>query len=196
MPNPNTPFGLRPIARTSGEPYNGATAVYYVPAGNATALFIGDPVVLITNSSDGNGIQSVGIAAAGGGTYVLGTFQGIANNAGESAIPVLQSQTPYLAAGQAAYVYVTIDPDLLYEVQENGAMVSGASGRNVDLVAGTGSTVTGQSGWQIASSTLNTTNTLQMRLIRQLQQADNATGTNAKWLVRINLNQLTEPLGT
>lgn len=186
MANPNTARGIQPYAQMSGSPYTGAVRTYAVPAGNATSLFIGDPVMLISNSSDGNGVQNVVIATAGGGAQVLGAFMGISNNAGTTTIPLLQSQTPFLASGQAAYVYVSDDPFLLYWVQENGAMVSGASGRNADLVAGTGSTVTNFSGWQLNSSTLNTTSTLQMRIIEMLQESDNAVGTNAKWLCKIN----------
>lgn len=201
MANPNTPRGLIPYAYMSGAPYNGATRVYYVPVGNATALFLGDPVVGITNSSDGNGVGSVGIATAAGGTPILGTFAGIANNAGAPTIALLQNQTPYLAASQAAYVYVTDDPFLLYMIQEDsvgGAMVSGAAGRNADLIAGTGSTVSSYSGWMLDSSTLATTNTRQLRIIQALQQPDNAIGVNAKWLVKINqaISSFTNPVGT
>lgn len=191
MANPNTPYGLRPYAYMSGAPYNGAVRTYYVPVGNATALYFGDPVQIVTNSSDGNGVQTAEIATAGGGTYVLGSFVGISNNAGTATIPLLQSQTPYLPASTAAYIYVSDDPFLLYAIQEDsvgGALVSGASGRNADLVAGAGSTVTSQSGWMLDSSTLNTTNTLQMRIIQMLQESDNAVGTNAKWLCKINLH--------
>ena len=74
-------------------------------------------------------------------------------------------------------------------------MVSGASSRNADLVAGTGSTVTSQSGWQLQSSTLQTTNTLQLRIMRMLQETDNAVGNFAKWLVRINLHSVTHTTG-
>lgn len=191
MANANTPYGLRPYAYRSGGPYNGAVRTYYVPVGNGTALYLGDPVQIVTNSSDGNGVQTAEIATAGGGTYVLGAFMGISNNAGTATIPLLQSQTPYLPASTAAYIYVSDDPDLLYAIQEDsvgGAMVSGASGRNADLVAGSGSTYTSQSGWQLDSSTLQTTNTLQMRIVQLLQEADNAVGVNAKWLTMINLN--------
>jgi hypothetical protein len=195
MANPNTPYGLRPYAYMSGAPYNGAVRTYYVPVGNATALFIGDPVQIITNSSDGNGVQTAEIATAGSSNNILGAFLGISNNAGQATIPLLQSQTPYLPASTAAYIYVSDDPFLLYAVQENGSMVSGASGRNVNLVAGTGSTVTSQSGWQLNSSTLNTTATLQMRIIQLLQETDNAVGTNAKWLTKINLNTFLSATG-
>jgi hypothetical protein len=191
MANPNTPYGIRPYAYMSGAPYNGAVRTYYVPAGNSTALYFGDPVLNITNSSDGNGVQTVEIASAGASDYILGSFVGISNNAGVTTIPLLQSQTPYLPASTAAYIYVSDDPFLLYAVQEDsvgGALVSGASGRNANLVAGSGSTVTNQSGWQLQSSSLETTNTGQMRIIQMLQEIDNAQGVNAKWLCKINLH--------
>lgn len=190
MANPNTPYGLRPYAYMSGAPYNGAVRTYYVPSGNGTALYLGDPVQLVTNSSDGNGVQTAEIASAGGGAYVLGAFMGISNNAGQSVITLQQTQTPYLAASQAAYIYVCDDPFLLYAIQEDsvgGALVSGASGRNADLVAGAGSTYSAQSGWMLDSSTLQTTNTLQLRIIEMLQEIDNAVGNFAKWLVKLNL---------
>ncbi|HUY05013.1 MAG TPA: hypothetical protein VMV33_17175 [Rhodocyclaceae bacterium] len=198
MANPNAPRGLIPYAYQGGGPYNGAVSTYYVPVGNATALFIGDPVILITNSSDGNGVQSVGIATAGATNYILGSFQGISNNAGRATIPLLQSSPVYLPAGQAAYVYVADDPNLLYWAQEDsagGAMVSGASGQNVNLVAGAGNTTSGYSGWMLQSSSLNVDATYQMRIMQMLQEADNAVGAYAKWMCRINLNAVNRQLG-
>ena len=65
MANVNAPYGIRPYAYRSGAPYNGAVRTYYVPVGNGTALYFGDPVILIHNSCDGNGVQTVEIATAG-----------------------------------------------------------------------------------------------------------------------------------
>lgn len=199
MPNPNTPRGIQPYAYAWGAPWGGAVRTYYVPVGNPTALFFGDPVAPITNSSDGNGVPTAEIATAGATNYILGAFMGISNNAGSAVIPVLQNQTPYLPAGQAAYIYVSDDPFLLYEVQEDsvgGSMVSGASSRNADLIAGAGSTITNFSGWQLDSSTLGTGSTLQMRIIQALQEIDNTVGSaNAKWLTKLNLSSMLNPLG-
>lgn len=194
MANPNTPYGLRPYAYMSGAPWGGAVRTYYVPVGNATALYLGDPVNL-TYSSDGNGIPVAEIASAGAGHQILGVFLGISNNAGlpQNVITLLQSQTPYLAASQAAYIYVSDDPFLLYAIQEDsngGAIASNsAAGANANLVAGSGSTVTSQSGWQLQSSSVTNTGsdgTKQLRIIQALQEVDNAIGTNCKWLVKIN----------
>lgn len=189
MANANTPRGLQPYAYRSGAPYAGAVRVYYVPVGNGTALYLGDPVITVTNSSDGNGVQTVGIATAASTNPILGAFMGRANNAGTTTIPLLQSNNVYLPASTAAYVYVCDDPTLLYEVQEDsvgGSMVSGVSGQNVSLIAGAGSTTTAYSGWQLDSSTVSTSS-LQMRIIQGLQEVDNTIGSaNAKWLTMIN----------
>jgi hypothetical protein len=191
MPNVNSPFGLRPYSQRNGAPYNGAVRTYYVPASNPTALYIGDPVVNITNSSDGNGVQTVQIASAGSGNQILGAFQGITNNAGQSVITLQQTQTPYLAAGQAAYIVVSDDPDILYAVQEDGAagaaMVSGASGRNANMIAGTGNIYSSNSGWAMQTSSLAVTAGFQLRIIQLLQETDNAIGQYARWLVKINM---------
>lgn len=202
MANANTPRGIIPYAYRSGAPYNGAVRTYYVPVGNGTALFIGDPVILITNSADGNGVQTVEIATAGSTTTnltvaILGAFMGRSNNAGQTTIPLLQSNNVYLPASTAAYVYVSDDPTLLYEVQEDsvgGALGSGAAGRNAPLVAGAGSTFTANSGWQLQSSNINTA-AYQMRLVELLQQPDNAIGVNAKWLTYINNHPWTQTTG-
>lgn len=201
MANANSPKGLQPIAYMSGAPWGGAVRTYWVPSNNATALYMGDPVNLIGNSSDANGVPGVVIASAGSGHQILGAFLGISNNAGLLVDTLLQSQTPYLAANQAAYVYVTDDPFLLYEVQEDSAggtaMTANAAGGNANLVAGAGSTVTSFSGWQLQSSSLSqagSDSTKQLRIIQAYQKINNivgATGTpeigvNAKWLVKIN----------
>ena len=212
MANINSPKGLQPIAYMSGAPWGGAVRTYWVPANNATALFMGDPVNLISNSSDANGVPGVVIASAGTGNQILGAFLGISNNAGLLVDPLLQSQTPYLAANQAAYVYVCDDPFLLYQIQEDSAggtaMTANAAGGNANLVAGTGSTITSFSGWQLQSSSLSqatgSDSTSQLRIIQALQQTGNSVGTsgspeigvNAQWLVKINqgMSAFTQPL--
>jgi hypothetical protein len=209
MANTNAPRGLIPYRNMTGQPYNSAGNIYYVPSSYATALFIGDPVQIVTASADISGIPAVQLVTAGNGTDtpistygLIGAVMGIIPG-GEPQIPILQSSVPYHAASTEGYVLVCDDPEALYVVQENGNM-AGASpvkgsvpgpGKNVDLVSGAGSTVTGYSGWQLGSASLST-NALQMKVMRLLEQADNALGTNAKWLCRLNLNQLTNSAGT
>lgn len=191
MANPDIARGLVPVRHRNGAPYNGAGNTYYVPASYGTALYVGDPVAIVTASADSIGMQTVQLGTAAGGAYHIGVVVSLAFG-GDPAIPVLRDSKRFHAASTAGYVFVADDPDIIFEAQEDGvggAMGVGAVGRNVDLIAGTGSTVTGWSGWMLDSSTLQTTNTLQMRIVAPVVRPDNdQTLTKAKWLVAFNLH--------
>jgi hypothetical protein len=183
MANDNSPRGLRPVRHRNGAPYNGAVTRYYVPASDSTALYLGDPVI-IAGSADADGVASVTRATAAGGAYILGVVVGVE--------PASRDSTTYRPASTAAYVFVADDPDLVFEIQEDavgGALAAADVGLNADLVAGSGSTATGYSGFQLDTSTKATTNTLQLRILGFVQRANNEIGANAKVLVGINLHQ-------
>lgn len=193
MANKNIPRGLIPVQRLDGSPYNGLANVYSVPASYGTALHIGTPLVA-TGAADANGIPVVQIATAAGGNYTIGPMVGIVDG-GEQIVAVTRDMPIYHPASTNQYILVADDPDLIFEAQEDGvggAMAVATSGtKNVDLIAGAGSNVTGFSGWMLDSSTIATTNTLQCRILRCVQRVDNEPGnTLAKWLVKINLHSL------
>jgi hypothetical protein len=198
MSNISNPRGLIPYKQRSGAPYNGAANVYYVPASYGSAIYVGDPVITAHASNDANGIPAVTLATAGSSDYVTGAMVGIVS-AGRPIIPVLQGSPVYHPASTAQYILVSDDPELLYWIQDDGTGSSptGWPSQNANLVSGSGSTVTGYSGWQLAGSTVNTTNTLQLRIQRPLPETDNdSTSANAKWLVSLNLSQVLNATGT
>jgi hypothetical protein len=200
MANPNVPRGLVPYRNIGGGPFNNSFNVYYVPATDANNIFVGDPVVVVTNSADANGIPTVTLATAGATNQITGVCVGLVD-AGAPILPefaITRDLPVYRQASTAAYIAVVDDPNALFMVQEDsvgGALPVGASGRNVNLVAGAGSTTYGTSGWQIQSSSIGTGATLQMRILRALQQVDNIVGANTKWLCKINLSTITNTLG-
>lgn len=194
MANPNSPWGFTPVRHRNGAPYNGAFDVFHVPATDSTALFLGDPVSHVTDASDANGCPTAIIATAAGGAYCTGVVVGVLSGGyGLAPRTVRTADKPvYRVASTLAYIAVATDPDLLFECQEDGVggvMTIGAAGRNADMIAGTGSTVTGRSGWMLDSSTQQTTNTLQLRILRPVQRDNNdVTIASGKWLVSINLH--------
>lgn len=192
MANANIPRGLIPVAYRNGAPWNGKARRYYVPSTYGTALYVGDPVINVTAASDAFGIPTVARATAAGGNYILGAMVGVVS-AGNPVVAVTRDMPLYHQASTAGYILVADDPDLLFEVQEDGvggAMGIGAASRNVDLISGTGSTTTGYSGFLLDSNTLATTATLQMRIVEPIEREDNdPTLTYAKWLCSINLHQ-------
>lgn len=193
MPNVNVARGLMPYRHYDGSLWNGSANVYFVPAAYATALFLGDPIDIISGSNDANGIPAAKIGVVG--SPIIGSVVGIVA-AGEPIIAVTRDLPIYHPASTGQYILVSDDPTLLYSVQDDASTQATAPNlwpsKNASLVAGAGSTVTGYSGWQLAASTVATTGTLDVKIMRPLTQTDNIvsnvanTNMNAKWLVKLN----------
>lgn len=193
MANANVARGLIPYRHYDGSVWNGSVNIYYVPAGYATALYVGDPVDIISSSNDAGGNPAIKLATVG--APMIGAICGIVNG-GDPVITVTQGLPVYHPASTAQYLLVSDDPNLLYWVQDDASTQATApklwAGLNANLVAGAGSTVTGYSGWQLAASTVANTNTLDVKIMRPLVEVDNTIGTtantnmNAKWLVKLN----------
>lgn len=196
MANANTPRGIMPVQHLDGSPWSGKANVYYVPSTYATALYLGLPLIA-TGASDANGVPVVQIATAAGGAYTIGPMVGIVAHNG---IPVTRDLPLYHQASTSQYILVADDPDLIFEAQEDsvGGSIAMATGgtKNVDFIAGAGVAATGFSGWMLDSSTVNTTSTLQCRLLRGVEREGNTMAASyAKWLVRINLHSLRNATG-
>lgn len=199
MANFNGPIGLRPI-NDNGTPWSGQGRLVYFPSSQAGNIFLGDPIVPL-GGTDAFGVPAVGIATAGATNVVMGGFIGISNGPSGSGFTVTRDLPVYRQASIANYGFICDDPNQLYVVQEDsvgGAIAAGTGGfSNGNLVAGTGSTVTGFSGWQLQSSTVTGAGnpTYQLKLLGTLRGPDNALGVNAKWVVRLNLPALWSTAG-
>lgn len=200
--NANIARGLIPYRMMDGSLWNGAANMYSLPSTLNQALFIGDPIVFAAGAgNDANGIPTVTIATAAGTNKILGSFVGIVNG-GNPQITVTRDLSISHLASTAQYILVADDPRLLFMIQDDASAQATASNqwanKNASLVAGSGSTITGYSGWQLASSTVAAASNLQLKIIRPLDQADNAVSTvantnqNAKWLVKINIHSLAD----
>lgn len=192
MANSNIPFGLRPI-NDNGTPWNGQGRMVAFPTSQTGNIFLGDPVVPL-GGSDAFGVPYVGIATAGATNPVLGGFIGICNGPAGSGYTITRDLPVYRQASIANYGFICDDPNQLYVIQEDsvgGALAAASAAfENANLVAGSGSTVTGFSGWLLDSSTAGTGSTLQLKILGLMRGPDNAIGNYAKWVVRINLPSL------
>lgn len=196
MANKDAAQGLIPIKHSNGAPYNGAYREYYVPSTYATALFVGDPVVI---TGTGNATEVFGNAIgtlpevnkSGAGTLITGVIVGF------NPLPDDLTKT-YNAASTERIVYVADDPDLIFECQEDSvgnAITITEVGFNCELIFGTGSTTSGKSHVELDSSGAATTNTFNIKIMRLVNRVDNAIGDNAKWEVCINLHTQRAILG-
>jgi hypothetical protein len=148
------PYGLRPVKRTDGMPYAGATSQYLIdPAGEATNLFYGQVVIIgadgyialstatgadiTTNNLGGNGVGAIGVFV--GCEYV--------NSSGQ--LVQAQYYPSGTANGGTIKAYVVDDPNVLFQAQLDGTGAQTIIGGNTFFAAvqstSTGSTTTGNS---------------------------------------------------
>jgi hypothetical protein len=206
MANTSKIRGFLPMKHVNGSPYNGQSNIYYVPASDGTALFVGDPVKLAADAN-AQGIQQVTKATAG--AAVLGVVVGVINTkldpvAGNMSGGSIALDTPvYRPASTGQYVLVCDSPDVIYEVEAvtgSNASYSFAVadvGQNADLATVAGSTTTGTSAAALNMATVAATATLQWKILGVVQRPDNEiTGASTKVLVKINNAQLSAGTGT
>ena len=160
------PYGLRPIKRADGMPYAGATSQYLIdPAGEATNLFYGQVVfigadgyvALVTGTGANAGNQAFPVANTF--TGAVGVFVGCeyVNAQGQ----VIFGQ--YYPSGTTGVVkaYVVDDPNVLFQVQLDGAAAQADLGANTFFAAvqstTTGSTQNGNSTSAMDATVVQTT---------------------------------------
>lgn len=180
MANANVAFGLKPVADAAGTPYNGSLEQVYHQASDGTALYIGDPVVIDGSSDPTLCYRSVIRATAGGS--ITGVVQGFLPDG-------TTNMVGYGAASTGYYLLICSDPDALFEIQEDsvgGALAAADIGLNASFIAAAGSAYTKRSGAMLDTSTKATTATLELKIKGIVARPDNAVGTNAKVLVKIN----------
>lgn len=100
------------------------------------------------------------------------------------------------AADTDRTILVYDDPDFIYEIQADGDFAAADVFKNADIVAGAGSTTLLQSGHVLDSSTMDTTATLQLKILGLASVAENAVGSYARVLVKINNATLGSHTGT
>lgn len=196
MANVNAPIGLRPVKTFSAANWNEQANLYHIPSGDTSAYYIGD-VVKSSANADANGVPD--IAKALGTDTLRGVVVGIL-----ASVPYgisLQGATLDLAntfvpatKTRDYYVLVADDPNTIFEVQGDGTatnQVAANVNKNCSLTVAA-PTAPGQwSSTVVNSSTIATTNTLNIRLMGLVQKPTNAFGAYARWLCKINLHELT-----
>jgi hypothetical protein len=194
MANPDAPFGFRPMRYRSGAPYNGAVNPYYIPVGDATALFIGDPVAFAADSNanfEGDGRHQPGSlpvcvrATAGSGARTVGVVCGVEW--------LHRDSLTYRPASTEAIIYVADDPELVFHVQDDGGATPASTnaGLNADLIfTHAGDVAYGRSRAEIAGTTFLGTRTLQTHIIGAARLPNNSPAEDfCIWEVTLNTHQ-------
>lgn len=178
MANANIARGLVPLREAGSGVHNGGLNMYYHPSSDATALYIGDPVVK-NGSADGAGVPGcVRAAAAGPITGVVAGFvpDGVTDRAG------------YGAASTAYYVLVDDDPDAIFEIQDNTGIAAADVGLNASMTLAAGNAYSKRSGVTLDAATKATTATLPLKIVGLRPTPGNDFGAYNKLMVKINVH--------
>jgi len=191
MSNPTGIFGLKPVRHISGAPYNGATVKCYISASYATALFVGDPVLLDTTLADKDttGKHLTIIKSAGtAGALIRGVIV--------SFEPLVTDLTKvYNPASTERWANVCMDPEVVFQIRGDGYATTTYEtkvlpGQNaVCIQHAAGSTYTGLSGMALDEGTTthpDTTQNFTLHILGLADEEDNALGPNALYEVLLN----------
>ena len=194
-PTVSGPYGFQPINRVDGMPYAGATRTYTIASNYNTPIYNGDLVILVT----GGTIEKFTGTDSG---YPLGVFMGceFTNAQGQR----LNGQY-YAGTSMAnATAKIVVDGEAAYKVvSTNGSSVVTPStlasiGANIEIVQGTGSATTGNSGMSVQAGTEAITDTFVIRVIDVVYATSYVSGGNLVFpelIVKINVSQFNRPTG-
>ena len=156
------PYGLVPVKKLGGQPYNNSFSQYKIASAYATNIFKGDLVRLLT--ADGTVVKDTGTTTA----TPIGVFVGCSYTDPNLNYLVFRDRWPASTVATDAKAFVVDDPDMIFKIQGDGiGTIYGQQslGTNAALVQGAGSTTTGISGVSLDSSSVATTATLPLKII-------------------------------
>ena len=187
MANVNSPFGLQVFSSVIGADMNGKVIRCSTQSGDATAIFIGDPVKLAASQANAAGMTEV-TAVSGTTDFIYGVVVGIDADGS-------QLDVNYRKASTVRTILVNIDPNTVYVAQANGALAVSKLNQNISWKTGSGNTSTGISGITLDDTTAATTNTLQFKMLGAWPDASNTVNSaNNKVLCKINKSQIADQI--
>jgi hypothetical protein len=202
MANLSAPIGLKPVKNFDGTDYTGASAVPCVALSSyATALYIGDPVIvtgtantaeILTSGEVGGGVgmpigslPTVERATNGDGNRITGVVTRVGFDANDYA------RSNYRKASTSAVVWVEMNPDTLFEIQASTTVAVTDVGLNANLTGTGGSTVTGISAVQLDSSAMAADASNQLLIVGVSRDMDRNDLSSSEPCVYVKLNQRT-----
>jgi hypothetical protein len=141
MASTAAPYGLRPVNLIGGQPYAGSTRLIKIASGYGANLFFGQPVRV---GGDGT-IIAAAVTSTAPDTGVTGVFVGCTYTDPNLKIKVFKQYWPTGTVASDAFAYVVDDPDVVFQLQADGAVSQSALGENIGLNASSGDTATGNS---------------------------------------------------
>ena len=183
-------FGLRPIGKVGGNPFNNATTQYEIASNYTTAIYNGGIVIPLAGGTIA--ISDQAVAPLG----VLGGVEYVDSNTGKTVFSNYWpgSNNVSVDTNHPVKAFVFDDPMQLYVVVKEGTNTDRATAladtfANCDMASvNNGSTNTGMSSDMLDISTAATTNTLDVRIVGLYDEEGNTdySAVGHQYIVRLN----------
>jgi hypothetical protein len=192
MANTNQPYGFLPIGTLGASEWSGKTNLYYIPSTDGSAYAPGDAV----KAGSGGDAAGVPVVVKSNGTdavrgVITNVLLAIPNNTSLQG-KVLDDSTLLIPATKtrAYYVLVSDDPNTIYSVQGDASsanQVATACNLNASFTVTNPTTPSMVSASVLGGATINTTNSLNLKIMGLDGSPANAYGAYARWKVKFNL---------
>ena len=164
------PYGAKPIGTLSASgSFTGKVQHIKIASGYDTLISWGDFVKLV---AAGTIEKDAGTTTA----TPVGVFMGCSYTDPTTSQPTYAQMWTADVAASDAVGYVLTDPNVLFQMQGDGAITQAMLGSNFAIVVTAGSTTIGRSKNAVDQSTSATTNTLPLRIIDFVDGPDSAVG--------------------
>ena len=164
------PYGAKPIGTLSASgSFTGKVQHIKIASGYDTLISWGDFVKLV---AAGTIEKDAGTTTA----TPVGVFMGCSYTDPTTSQPTYAQLWTADGAASDAVAYVLTDPNVLFQMQGDGAITQAMLGSNFAIVVTAGSTTIGRSKNAVDQSTSATTNTLPLRIIDFVDGPDSAVG--------------------
>ena len=190
MANVDKAFGLNPYkGNSAGSSVQIVNKYNIVTTGYGTSIFQGDLTIFASGFINRAAVSSANLVGVFSHCYYVAT----------DGTPTFKNYYPAstTALGSGAIeAYIYDDPNQLFVVQADGASAQTCIGRNADTDGIGGSTTTGVSTRELDSSSINTTQALQLKIVSVVQDDTNGdlTADNANLVVLINEHYMRGPV--
>lgn len=165
-----TPYGFKPVGTLSASgSFTGKARAYKIASGYGTSIFAGDIVTLVVA---GTVEKDTGTATA----TPIGIFVGCEYTDPTTGQLVQDQYWPASTVASDAVAFVVDDPNVLFEVQADGAIAQNYLGANAGIVQTAGTTTVKRSRNALDRSTAAATPTLPLRIVDFVRRPDNAVG--------------------
>jgi hypothetical protein len=181
------PYGLKAVNLVGGQPYAGSTRQVKIASAYDTNIYNGS-VVSIVAAGTVEIVDELGTDASSFPAGTVGVFVGCSYTDPNTKQKLFSQHWPADTAASDAVAYVVDDPDVVFQIQANGAAAQATLGSNIGVENPTaGSTTTGNSTMAADTATVDVTNTIAFKIVDFVDSTTSSVGDTATdLLVKFN----------